>query len=93
MVMENNIEIVNEFLSVYKDHDMVIESSTSGKYLSKELLKLNYKIPECPNIRQIAIYIIFLPETLVILFAIPVQLYATPMKNLYLTIFYASPVY
>ncbi len=42
--MENNIETVNEFLSGYKDHDIVIESSTSGKYLSKELIKLNYKI-------------------------------------------------
>ena len=42
--MENNMETVNEFLSVYKDHDIVIESSTSGKYLCKELLKLNYKI-------------------------------------------------
>ena len=42
--MENNIETVNGFLSVYKDHDIVIESSTSGKYLCKELLKLNYKI-------------------------------------------------
>ena len=42
--MENNMETVNEFLSVYKDHDIVIESSTSGKYLSKELLKLKYKI-------------------------------------------------
>ena len=42
--MENNMEIVNGFLSVYKDHDIVIESSTSGKYLSRELLKLNYKI-------------------------------------------------
>ena len=42
--MENNIEFVNGFLSVYKDHNMIIESSTSGKYLSKALLKLNYKI-------------------------------------------------
>ena len=42
--MENNIEMVNEFLSDYRDHDIVIESSTSGKYLCKELLKLNYKI-------------------------------------------------
>ena len=42
--MENNMETVNEFLSIYKDHDIVIESSTSGKYLCKELLKLNYKI-------------------------------------------------
>ena len=42
--MENNIEIVNGFLFNYKDHDIVIESSTSGKYLSKELLKLKYKI-------------------------------------------------
>ena len=42
--MENNMEQVNKFLSVYKDHDIVIESSTSGKYLCKELLKLNYKI-------------------------------------------------
>ena len=42
--MENNIETVNGFLSVYKDHDIVIESSTSGKYLCKELLKLKYKI-------------------------------------------------
>ena len=36
--------MVNEFLSDYRDHDIVIESSTSGKYLCKELLKLNYKI-------------------------------------------------
>ncbi len=42
--MENNMETVNGFLSDYRDHDIVIESSTSGKYLSKELLKLNYKI-------------------------------------------------
>ena len=42
--MENNIEIVNKFLFNYKNHDIVIESSTSGKYLSKELLKLNYKV-------------------------------------------------
>ena len=42
--MENNMELVNGFLSVYKDQDIVIESSTSGKYLSKALLKLNYKI-------------------------------------------------
>ena len=42
--MENNMELVNRFLSIYKDHDIVIESSTSGKYLCKELLKLNYKI-------------------------------------------------
>ena len=42
--MENNMETVNGFLSVYKDHDVVIESSTSGKYLSKELSILGYKI-------------------------------------------------
>ncbi len=42
--MENNMETVNGFLSDYRDHDIVIESSTSGKYLCKELLKLNYKI-------------------------------------------------
>ena len=42
--MENNMEIVNGFLFNYKDHDIVIESSTSGKYLCKELLKLNYKL-------------------------------------------------
>ena len=42
--MENNIEIVNRFLSDYKYHDVVIESSTSGKYLSKELSMLGYKI-------------------------------------------------
>ena len=35
--MENNIETVNGFLLNYKDHDIIIESSTSGKYLSKEL--------------------------------------------------------
>ena len=35
--MENNIETVIGFLSDYKDHDIVIESSMSGKYLSKEL--------------------------------------------------------
>ena len=42
--MENNMETVNGFLSDYRDHDIVIESSTSGKYLCKELLKLNYKV-------------------------------------------------
>ncbi len=42
--MENNIEMVNGFLLNYKDHDVVIESSTSGKYLSKELSMLGYKI-------------------------------------------------
>ena len=42
--MENNISIIDCFLEHYKDHDIVIESSTSGKYLSKELLKLEYKI-------------------------------------------------
>ena len=42
--MENNIELVNWFLSVYKDHDIVIESSTSGKYLSRELSMLGYKV-------------------------------------------------
>ena len=42
--MENNMELVNGFLSYYRDHDIVIESSTSGKYLCKELLKLNYKV-------------------------------------------------
>ena len=41
--MENNMEIVNGFLLNYKDHDIVIESSTSGKYLSKELSILGYK--------------------------------------------------
>ena len=30
--MENNMETVNGFLLNYKDHDVVIESSTSGKY-------------------------------------------------------------
>ena len=42
--MENNMETVIGFLSDYKDHDIVIESSTSGKYISRELLKLNYKV-------------------------------------------------
>ena len=42
--MENNMETVNEFLSVYKDHYIVIESSTSGKYFSKELSMLGYKV-------------------------------------------------
>ena len=42
--MENNIPVLDSFLNDYKNHDMVKESSTSGKYLSKELLKLNYKI-------------------------------------------------
>jgi transposase len=42
--MENNMETVNGFLSLYKNHDVVIESSTSGKYLSKELLMLDYKV-------------------------------------------------
>ncbi|WMT50424.1 MAG: hypothetical protein RE471_05435 [Ferroplasma sp.] len=35
--MENNMDAVNGFLLNCKDHDIVIESSTSGKYLSKEL--------------------------------------------------------
>ena len=39
--MENNMEQVNKFLSVYKDHDIVIESSTSGKYLCKELFDIS----------------------------------------------------
>ena len=38
--MENNISVLDDFLNDYKEHDIVIESSTSGKYLSKELLKL-----------------------------------------------------
>ena len=42
--MENNIEMVNGFLLNYKDHDIVIESFISGKYLSKELSILSYKI-------------------------------------------------
>ncbi len=42
--MENNMETVNGFLLNYKDHDIVIESSISGKYLSKELSMLGYKI-------------------------------------------------
>ena len=42
--MENNMEIVNGFLLSYKGHDIVIESSTSGKYLCKELSMLGYKI-------------------------------------------------
>ena len=42
--MENNIEAVIGFLLSYKDHDVVIESLTSGKYLSKELSMLGYKI-------------------------------------------------
>ena len=42
--MENNIPVLNDFLNDYKEHDIVIESSTSGKYLSKELMKLTYKI-------------------------------------------------
>ena len=42
--MENNISVLDDFLNDYKEHDIVIESSTSGKYLSKELMKLNYKI-------------------------------------------------
>ena len=32
------MELVNGFLSDYKDHDMVIEPSTSGKYFSKEFM-------------------------------------------------------
>ena len=42
--MENNIEMVNGFLFNYRDHDIVIESSTSGKYFSKELSMLGYKV-------------------------------------------------
>ena len=41
---ENNISVLDSFLNDYKEHDIVIESSTSGKYLSKALMKLNYKI-------------------------------------------------
>ena len=35
--MENNIPVLDSFLNDYKNHDIVIESSRSGKYLSKEL--------------------------------------------------------
>ena len=42
--MENNMETVNGFFLNYKNHDIVIESSTSGKYLSKELSMLGYKV-------------------------------------------------
>ena len=73
-------------------------SSNEGKKIktySLETLINNYNLDNIgrPNIRQLTIYIIFLPEIPVILSAITMQLYATPMKNLYLTIFYASPVY
>ncbi len=50
--MENNMETVNEFLSVYKDHYIVIESSTSGKYLSREyaaFAKANFAL--CPSVK------------------------------------------
>ena len=56
-------------------------------------MKIKDKYLACPNIREITIYIIFILGIPLILFAITIQLYATPMKNLYLTIFYASPVY
>ncbi len=36
------MEMVGGLLSLYKDHDAVIDSSTSGKYLSKELSMLGY---------------------------------------------------
>ena len=36
--------MVNGFLFNYRDHDIVIESSTSGKYFSKELSMLGYKV-------------------------------------------------
>ena len=42
--MENNIPVLDDFLNDYKEHDIIIESFTSGKYLPKELMKLNYKI-------------------------------------------------
>ncbi len=42
--MENKIPVLDDFLNDYKEHDIIIESSTSGKYLPKELMKLNYKI-------------------------------------------------
>ena len=42
--IENNMETVNGFLLNYRDHDVVIESSTSGKYLSKELSMFGYKV-------------------------------------------------
>ncbi len=41
---ENNMETVNGFLLNCKNHDVVIESSKSAKYLSKELSMLGYKI-------------------------------------------------
>ena len=37
--MDNNMEKVDRFLSVYKDHNVIIESFTSCEYLSKELPK------------------------------------------------------
>ena len=42
--MENNMEMINGFLSVYKGHDIVIESSIFGKYPSKQLSMLGYKV-------------------------------------------------
>ena len=42
--MANDIGILTEFLNRYREDDMVIESSTSGKYLAKTLLNLGYKI-------------------------------------------------
>lgn len=42
--MENDIGILTEFLNIYREEDMVIESSTSGKYLAKVLLNLGYRI-------------------------------------------------
>ena len=44
IIVQSNMETVNGFLLNYKDHDIVIESSTSGKYLNKELSMLGYKI-------------------------------------------------
>ena len=42
--MDNDTGILTGFLNKYREDDMVIESSTSGKYLAKVLLNLGYKI-------------------------------------------------
>ena len=58
--MENNIETVNGFLLNYKDHDIVIESSTSGKYLSKGLS--HYYLSRCSTFLRLCLLYAVIPS-------------------------------
>ena len=84
--IRRRVKVVSSFPD--EDSAMKIFYMKSVEFNSKHVFrkmngyyKRNYEIKEifieCPNIRQITMYIIFLPGTPVILFAITIQLYAT----------------